>query len=140
MCSCGNFTLGNNHVSELIIDNLIEADLVTTPIFADPLTLSFPLSIAVTIIVGKIMSVLATAVYLPPIIGFLVGGILIQDILSPELLKGCGGNGPHNIPRSEFSVVALVIILMRAGLSLSIKVRKARFPDGCFTNANVSAL
>jgi Kef-type K+ transport system membrane component KefB len=53
---------------------------------------------------------------LPPIIGFLLVGLGIQNILSPMFLRGAGF--PFPSPASELKLIALVIVLMRAGLAI----------------------
>ena len=68
------------------------------------------------VIVGKLGSVLATALYLPPIIGFLLAGMGIQDIVQLGLIKGCTTLGAKFF--SETRTFALIIVLMRAGISL----------------------
>lgn len=117
-CSCGKYVDASVRVQELIVDKLNEAELMETPVYDDPFTLTLEASLAVVMIVGKIGSIIACVCYLPPIIGFLLGGMAIQDIISQSLIKGAGGNGPHATPFSEMRIFALVIVLMRAGITL----------------------
>lgn len=93
-CTCGKFS-ATSRIQELICDKSNEALLMEMPIFADPVQLSVELSIAIVLIVGKLCAIVATLVYLPPVIGFILGGIAIQDIVSSSLIKGAGGDGPH---------------------------------------------
>lgn len=116
-CACGSFTAGSVRVQELICDQLNNAQLSELVIFQDPYTFSVEFSIAVVLIAGKVGSLVASAMYLPPIIGFLLSGVLIQDIISTSLIKGVGGDGPHATPFGEIRVFALIIVLLRAGLT-----------------------
>ena len=50
--------------------------------------------------------------------GFLLAGLGIQDLVSVGLIKGAGGDGPHSTPFGEMRIFALIIVLMRAGLTL----------------------
>lgn len=77
-------------VAETIVDKLNELKLVEIPIFEDPITLSVELSLAIVVIVGKIGSIIAVFLHLPSIIGFLLSGLGIQDLIAPGLIKGCG--------------------------------------------------
>ena len=81
-CACGKFTVASGRVLEVIVDKVNEAALMEMPIFADPLFLSMELSLAITVIVGKIGSVVAILLHLPPVIGFLLSGMAIQVRLS----------------------------------------------------------
>eukprot|EP01035_Chromulina_nebulosa_P017066 gene17066-22578_t len=117
-CQCGNFTTASGRIEELICDKINEAALAELPIFVDPVTLSIELSLAVVLIVGKLGAIAATFLYLPPIIGFLLAGLGIQDIISQSLIKGAGGNGPHATPFGEIRIFALIIVIMRAGITL----------------------
>ncbi|KAJ1422875.1 hypothetical protein B484DRAFT_420795 [Ochromonadaceae sp. CCMP2298] len=119
-CKCGTFDI-SSRVQKLITDKMAEADLMALPIFEDPTVLSIELSFALLVICGKLGSILATYLHLPPILGFLLTGIGLADIINPGLLKGAGGNGPHSTPRSEFGIFSLIIVLMRAGLSLNLE-------------------
>ena len=69
-------------------------------------------SIGIIIILGLLANYLFTAVKLPGILGMLLTGILIgpygADWLRPELLR----------VSSDFRLIALIIILLRAGLGL----------------------
>lgn len=129
VCACGTlFTYPSTRVPELICDKLNEATLMSMPVWADPVTLSVELSLALVMIVGKLASQLATAIYLPPIIGFILGGVSIQNIVSTGLIKGIGGNGPHSTPFGEMRILALIIVLMRAGITLKPReIAKAGF-------------
>ena len=68
------------------------------------------------VLVGKLGSVLASALYMPPIIGFLLAGFGMQDIISQGLIKGCASLGTKFL--SEARTFALIVVLMRAGLTL----------------------
>jgi hypothetical protein len=118
-CQCGAaFTTASARVAELICDKANEADLVTMPVWDRPTTLSVEFSLALVMIVGKLGSQLASALHLPPIIGFILGGVSIQNIVNQGLIKGVGGNGPKSTPFGEMRVFALIIVLMRGGLTL----------------------
>lgn len=117
-CTCGNnFTASSTRIQELICDQLNNAPLSELVVLSDPFTFSVEFSIAVVLFVGKIGAILASAMYLPPIIGFLLSGVLIQDIISSSLISGAGGDGPHATPFGEIRVFALIVVLMRAGLT-----------------------
>lgn len=125
-CECGSYDAASTRVGELVVDTLNDALLTELVVFQDPIHLSIELSIAVMVLVGKLSSIVAAFLYLPPIIGFLLGGIAIQDIISPSLIKGAGGNGPHATPFGEIKTFALIIVIMRAGLSLKPREILAR--------------
>lgn len=119
-CQCGTYTDTNVRISELITDKLNEATLSELIVFQDPTVLTVEASIAIALLVGKISSIVASLFYLPPIIGFLLGGVAIQDVISPSMIKGVGGNGPHSTPFGEIRIFALIIIIMKAGLTLKL--------------------
>ena len=122
VCQCGaNFTASSGRIEELICDKANEAILMETPIWSDPYNFSVEFSMAIVMVVGKIFSAIASFFYLPPILGFLLGGMSIQDIISNSLIKGAGGNGPHSTPFGEMRIFALIIVLMRAGITLNPK-------------------
>jgi len=116
-CACGAFTTGSKRAYVDIVDKLADLSLQQLPVFREPLYLSIQLSIALLVIVGKLGSMLATAVRLPAIIGFLLVGMGMQDIVSRGLIKGASTLGAKFF--SEMRVLALVVVLMRAGLTLS---------------------
>mmetsp|Transcript_13040 Transcript_13040/g.13497 ORF Transcript_13040/g.13497 Transcript_13040/m.13497 type:complete len:721 (+) Transcript_13040:170-2332(+) len=120
-CNCGKFTIASARTAESIVDKINEALLMATPIFSDPVTLSVQTSLAIVFIVGKLGAIIASFIYLPPVIGFLLAGLAIQDYINTGLIKGCGGNGPKVTPFSEFRTLALIVVLMRAGLTLKVK-------------------
>jgi hypothetical protein len=121
VCTCGKYTDTTTRVQELIVDKINEAELMETPVYSSPYTFTLQLSMAFVMIMGKIGSQIASALYLPPIIGFLLTGVGMQNIISPGLIKGAGGNGPHPTPFGEMRIFALIIVLMRAGISLKPK-------------------
>lgn len=110
VCSCGTMTLANTHIDELILNQINSFNYNTFPVFEDPVTLSLPLSIALVLITGKIFSILSAYLSLPPIIGFLLGGIAIQNYLDRSFLQS-----------DELRKIALTIVLMRAGLAVKLK-------------------
>lgn len=128
-CTCGSYVDASTRVQELMVDKMNEAPLMEIPIFDDPFTLSVEFSIAVVLILGKIGSIVANALYLPTIIGFLLCGMGMQDIINPGLIKGAGGNGPHSTPFGEMRIFALIVVLMRAGISLK---PKAIYKEGIY--------
>ncbi len=77
-CQCGQFTSASARVAQLILDQINGGLLMEMPVFADPLYLSVEVSIGIVVVVGKLGSILATTIYLPPIIGFLLAGMAIQ--------------------------------------------------------------
>jgi NhaP-type Na+/H+ or K+/H+ antiporter len=114
-CTCGKLSLPTVVVTNLITDKINDYSLRTLPVFADPVYLSVPLSMCIVLICGKLGAILAVYLNLPAIIGFLLAGVGVQNILSPMFLKGAGF--PYPSPASELKTIALVIVLMRAGLS-----------------------
>jgi hypothetical protein len=122
-CYCGKFTAATAMVNDLIIDSINAYELTTTPIFSNPVYLSVGLSIAVVFIAGKIGAIAAVYLKLPSIIGFLLAGFAVQNILSPMFLKGPGY--PYPSVNSEMKLVALIIVLMRAGLAIKLGEIKA---------------
>jgi hypothetical protein len=92
-----------------MIDKITEAKFMATPVFDDPVVLSVELSIAILLLGGKLGSILANLIHLPPIIGYLLAGIAIEDYLNVGLLKGCGGNGPKVTPQGLFFFYLLFI-------------------------------
>jgi hypothetical protein len=89
-CSCGSFTIANTRVNDAIVGNAIANQMALTPIFANPITLSLQLSLALTFIAGKLASILVSIFYLPSILGYLLAGIGLQDVINSNVLKGCG--------------------------------------------------
>jgi len=116
-CACGSgLTQTTAMIDNMIMDKLNDYNLRSLPIWEDPVTLSVPLSMCVTLICGKIGAIIATYLGLPPIVGFLLAGLGIQNTLSLMFLKGAGY--PYPSPASELKTIALIIVLMRAGLSI----------------------
>lgn len=116
-CNCGNFKgETSKHVMRLMLDKMNDYLLKSTPVFVDPVYLSVPMSICITLICGKIGAIIAVYLKLPPIIGFLLAGVGIQNFMSPMYLKGAGF--PYPSPASEIKLIALTIVLMRAGLAI----------------------
>ena len=115
-CSCGKFTEAGPHIIRMIMDKFNLYHMQSTPVFSDPVYFSVPVSLCVTLICGKIGGIIAVYLKLPPIIGFLLAGVSIQNVLNPMFLKGSGY--PFPSPASELKTIALVIVLMRAGLSI----------------------
>lgn len=130
-CACGSFTFGSTRVQELIVDVITGAQLAEMPVFANPITWSIELSIALVLVIGKLFSVAAAFLYLPPVIGFLLAGMAIQDVLNVGVLKGCGGSGPHATPAGEIKTAVLVVVLIRAGLALKVGDDEDRFVSHC---------
>lgn len=115
-CTCGTLTTPSAFVNSLMMDKMNDYNLRSTPIFSNPVYLSVPLSICIILITGKIGAIIAVYLKLPPIIGFLLIGLGIQNIISPMFLKGAGF--PYPSPASEIKLIALTIVLMRAGLAI----------------------
>lgn len=90
-CACGSYTDATTRTSDLICNQIQSANLMELRVFQDPVTMSIEFSIALVLIVGKLASMLAIACRLPPIVGFLLGGVAIQDIVSQSLINGAGG-------------------------------------------------
>jgi hypothetical protein len=119
-CNCGTglTTLSTVVVTNAITDTINKHDLQTLPIWSNPVYLSVPISMCITLICGKLGAILAVYCALPSIIGFLLAGLGIQNILNPMFIKGAGY--PYPSPASEIKTVALVIVLMRAGLATKL--------------------
>jgi hypothetical protein len=115
-CTCGTMTTATPFINVLMMDKMNDYNLRSTPIFSNPVYLSVPMSMCIILITGKIGAIIAVYLKLPPIIGFLLIGLGIQNILSPMFLKGAGF--PFPSPASEIKLIALVIVLMRAGLAI----------------------
>lgn len=118
-CTCGTLTAPTTLVNNMIMDKMNDYNLRSTPIFSNPVYLSVPLSICIILITGKIGAIIAVYLKLPPIIGFLLIGLGIQNIISPMFLKGAGF--PYPSPASEIKLIALTIVLMRAGLAIKFE-------------------
>eukprot|EP01041_Mallomonas_annulata_P001187 gene1187-2311_t len=118
-CSCGDLIEADKHLNRLLMDKMNEYLLQTTPIFSNPVYLSVPMSIAMVLICGKIGAIIAVYLKLPPIVGFLLAGLSIQNILNPMFLRGVGY--PYPSPASELKLIGLIIVLMRAGLAVNFK-------------------
>lgn len=75
-------------------------------------TLAFLPSLGLIFLLGLVLGAVAERVSLPPLVGYLVGGILLGEsgfaFLSPDLLAISG----------ELREIALVMILIKAGLTL----------------------
>lgn len=115
-CTCGTMTTTTSFVNVLMMDKMNDYNQRSTPIFANPVYLSVPMSMCIVLICGKIGAIIAVYLKLPPIIGFLLVGLGIQNILSPMFLRGAGF--PYPSPASELKLIALTIVLMRAGLAI----------------------
>jgi len=115
-CGCGTMTQASSMLNNIIMDKFNDLDLRNMPIFSNPVYLSVPMSMCIILICGKLGAILAVYLKLPPIIGFLLTGLGIQNILSPMFLKGAGY--PYPSPASEIKLLALIIVLMRAGLAI----------------------
>jgi solute carrier family 9B (sodium/hydrogen exchanger), member 1/2 len=120
-CNCGSYTYPSARTAESIVDKINEALLMSTPVFSAPVTLSIETSLAIVFIAGKMGAIAASLIYFPPIIGFLLAGLCIQDYINKGLISGCGGNGPKSTPFAELRTLALIVVLMRAGLTLNLK-------------------
>lgn len=120
VCICGTYTDTSVRLSELMTDKMNEATLTELVIFQDPTTLTVEASIGISLLIGKLSSIVASLFYLPPIIGYFLGGVAIQDVISPSLIKGVGGNGPHSTPFGEIRIFALIVVIMRAGFTLKL--------------------
>lgn len=120
-CKCGNYAYASSRTAESIVDKINEAMLMATPVFSAPVTLSIEASLAIVFIAGKLGAILASFIYFPPIIGFLLAGLCIQDYINKGLISGCGGNGPKATPFAELRTLALIVVLMRAGMTLKLK-------------------
>lgn len=120
ICDCGNFKVASDRISTLITNQINQGYLMSLPIFADPLVLSLELSIAILLLTGRVGAVVASACQLPAVVGYLLFGMAIQDIIHPSLLHGAGGVGPHSTPDGVIKTFVFVVVLIRAGLSLKI--------------------
>lgn len=77
-------------VNDAIVGNVIASQMALTPIFENPITLSIQLSLGLIFVVGKLGSIIATSLYLPSILGYLVSGMGFQDVINQGVMKGCG--------------------------------------------------
>ena len=114
-CACGTYTDSSTRIAEIIVDQLYSSTVSALPVFDQPFTFNTQFSLAFVFIFGKIGSIVAQIFYLPPVIGFLLTGMGMQDIITKTLIKGALGGAPF----SEFRTFALVIVVMRAGLTLN---------------------
>jgi len=119
ICECGALTDSSKHVNRMIMDKFNDYNNRANPVFADPVYLSVPMSICMVLICGKLGAIIAVYLKLPPIVGFILVGLGIQNILNPMFIKGAGF--PFPSPASEIKLIALVIVLMRAGLSIKFE-------------------
>jgi len=122
-CCCGNLTEPSQKITDLILGALNNFEQKSHPIFSDPYYLNVPLSVCAVLLCGKIGAILAVYFIMPPIVGFLLAGFFIQNVLNPIFLQGTGY--PYPSPASELKVLALIIVLMRAGLAIKFEeIRK----------------
>ena len=69
-CKCGPKGFdASSRIQVLICDKVNEATLMELTVFSDPVTFSVELSIAIVLLVGKVGSLIASFLYLPPVIG-----------------------------------------------------------------------
>lgn len=118
-CNCGKLTEGSDYILYLMYDKFNDYTSKSHPVFSDPLYFSLPLSIALLLVVGKIFAIVAVYFSLPPVIGFLFAGVAIQNYMNPLFLKGPGF--PFPAPAAEIKNIALIIVFIRAGLSLKLR-------------------
>jgi hypothetical protein len=111
-CECGALTQPTTIVRNLIMDAINDHNSETLPIFENPVYLTRPLSIAMIFICGKIGAIIAAYITLPPIVGYICAGIAIQNFLDRSFLI-------HG--SSELKKISLLVVLMRAALSLRVK-------------------
>ena len=124
-CECGAFQSGSSRIQELICDKVSEGYLGGLPVFEEPLTLSVELSLALLLLCGQAGAVLTSLARLPPAVGALLAGFALQNLLAPSLLKESPG-GPRSTPLGEARAVALLVLLLRAGLAVGPRLRPPR--------------
>ena len=116
-CTCGAFQSGSSRIQELICDKITEGYVGGLQVFEDPYTFSVELSLAVLLVGGKVGAIMAAAGHLPPAVGSLLAGFALQDLISPALVREAAG-GPRSTPLGEFRALALLVLLLRAGLAV----------------------
>jgi hypothetical protein len=114
-CACGTglVTESTDFVKAAITARLNNYNVETLfPVFSRPVYLSLPVSIAVILIAGKIFAIIAVYLSLPAIVGFICAGVMLQNYLDPAFV---------DIGSTEIKKTALLLVLMRAGLSIKVK-------------------
>jgi NhaP-type Na+/H+ or K+/H+ antiporter len=113
-CECGTLqTESSQFVREAITARLNKYNIDNQyPVFARPVYLSLPLSIAMILVCGKLFAIIAVYLSLPAITGFICAGAMLQNYLDPAFLL---------VGSTEIKKTALLIVLMRAGLSIKVK-------------------
>lgn len=112
VCTCGTLTTPSAYVSDMIMNQVNKWNSETLPIFENPIHMSRPLSLALIFVVGKIFAIVFTYLTLPAVLGYIMAGLAMQNFLDPTLLlTGC----------REVKTLCLVIVIMRAGLSLRVR-------------------
>jgi solute carrier family 9B (sodium/hydrogen exchanger), member 1/2 len=130
-CNCGSFKTSSVAVQNMIIDQFNKQQLQTMPVFENPVYLSTALTVCM-LIMGKLGAVTACFFKIPPIIGYILIGLGIQNFLNPMILKGPGF--PYPSFASEAKTFALTIVLLRAGLSIEIKtISRDWVPNLCLS-------
>jgi Kef-type K+ transport system membrane component KefB len=130
-CSCGTFKAATA-VQNLIVDQVNKLKITNMPVFANPVYLSVSLSLCIILIVGKLGAIVACYFKLPAIIGYLLVGLGMQNFLSPMVLKGVGF--PYPSVASELKTLALILVLMRAGLAVDMNdIKSAAVPTLCLS-------
>lgn len=126
VCTCGQFTTGSKRAYVDLVDKLADLSLQELPVFEDPLYLSATLSVGIMVLLGKAGSVLASSLGLPPVVGFLLAGMGMQDIIYRELIKGASAN-PGSTAHCLTAAVASRASQARPSWPPSSSARRARW-------------
>ncbi len=113
-CACGTLSTESSEFVQTAVTKRLSTFNVETefPVFARPVYLSLPVSMAIILITGKVFAVIAVFLHIPAIVGFICAGIMLQNYIDPDFLS---------VGSTELKKLALLIVLMRAGLSIKVK-------------------
>ncbi len=127
-CACGTLvTESSEFVQTAVTKQLSNFNVETDfPVFARPVYLSLPVSVAIILIAGKIFAIIAMYLRIPAIVGFICAGIMLQNYIDPTFLS---------LGSTEIKKLALLIVLMRAGLSIKVKeVRRTQLASALLSS------
>ena len=81
-CACGSLiTESTEFVQTAVAKQLSNFNVETDfPVFARPVYLSLPVSMAIILITGKVFATIASFLRIPAIVGFICAGIMLQTI------------------------------------------------------------
>ena len=127
-CACGSLiTESTEFVQTAVAKQLSNFNVETDfPVFARPVYLSLPVSMAIILITGKVFATIASFLRIPAIVGFICAGIMLQNYIDPAFLS---------MGSTEIKKLALLIVLMRAGLSIKVKeVRRTQLASSLLSS------